>query len=50
MKYIVKEVWFKEGVPVDVGGKIIHVSEIMGSQHPCHDADYVAVCLIEVKE
>lgn len=47
MTYIVKEIYFKEGKPVNVQGKIIHVQEIMGSQHPDHDADYCAICLIE---
>ena len=46
-KYIVQEVYFKNGKPTEVDGKIIHVEKIMGMQSP--RADYVAICLIEVE-
>ena len=48
LKYIVKEIYFKQGIPVDAGGKIIYVEKIMGMQ--VDYADYWALCMIEIDE
>ena len=48
MKYEIRTIYFKNGKPTDVNGKIIAVEKIFGSQDPVINADYEAICLVEV--
>ena len=49
-KYIIEAVEFTEGRPTHVDGKIIHVERLFKNDDSSSDADYVAVCIIEVGE
>ncbi len=47
MKYVIEPVYFTEGKPTYVEGKIIHVQLIKECDDPYREGDYVALCIIE---